>query len=68
MPLEMPEVDQENIMKKGKSSQEGLPAVVPGDYGNLHDSSFKNLVVVSNSPFISSARVSRCLNFGSFPV
>ena len=55
-------------MKKGKSSQEGLSAVVPGDSGNLHDSSFKTPIVVSNSPFIPSVGVSTSLDFEVFHV
>jgi hypothetical protein len=66
LPLTTPEADPKKIIKKGKASQEGLSVVVPGDSGNLHDSSFKTLVVVSNSPFLSSVGVSRSLNFGSF--
>jgi hypothetical protein len=68
LPLETPEADPENIIKKGKTSQEGFSAVVPGDSGNLHDSSFKTPVVVSNSPFIPSVGVSRSLDFEIFPV
>jgi hypothetical protein len=48
--LETPEDDPENIIKKVKTSQEGLSAAAPGDFGNLHDSSFKSPIVVSNSP------------------
>jgi hypothetical protein len=68
LPLATPEFDLENIIKKGKTSQEGLSATVPGDSGNLHDSYFKTPVVVSNSPFIPSAGVSRSLYFEIFPV
>jgi hypothetical protein len=66
--LATPEADPEKIIKKGNNSQEGLSTVVPGDSGNLHDSSFKTPVVVSNSPFIPSARVSRNLDFRIFPI
>jgi hypothetical protein len=68
LPLETPEANLEKIIKKGKTSQEGLSAVVPGDSGNLHDSSFKTPIDVSNSPFIPSVGVSRSLDFESFPV
>jgi hypothetical protein len=68
IPLATPEADPENIIKKGKTSQEGLSAIVPGDYGNLKDYSFKTPVVVSNSPFIPSVGVSRSLDFEIFPV
>jgi len=52
LPLATPEVEPKNIIKKGNTSQEGLSTAVPGDFCNLHDSSFKTPVVVSNSPFI----------------
>jgi hypothetical protein len=68
LPLVTPEADPEKIIKKGNTSQEGLSAVVPGDSGNLHNSSFKTPIVVSNSPFIPFARVSRSLDFESFHV
>jgi ribonuclease HI len=68
LPLETPEADPENIIKKGKTSQEGISTVVPGDSGNLHDSSFKTPVAASNSPFIPSVGVSRSLDFEIFPV
>jgi hypothetical protein len=59
LPLETPEFDLDNIIKKGKTSQEGLSAVVRGDSGNLHDPSFKTLVDLSNYPFLPSTGVSR---------
>jgi len=62
------EADPEKIIKKGKTSQEGLSAVVPGDSGNLQTSSFETPVVASNSPVIPSVGVSKSLNFGSFLV
>jgi hypothetical protein len=68
LPLATPEADPENIIRKGKTSQEGISTVVSGDSGNLHDSSLKTPVVASNSPIIPSVGVSRSLNFGSFPV
>jgi hypothetical protein len=68
LPLATLESDLENIIKKGKTSQEGLSTDVPGDCGNLHDSSFKTLVVASNYPIIPSIGVSISLNFGSFRI
>jgi hypothetical protein len=53
---------------KGKTSQEGISAVIPGDSGNLHDSYFKTPVVVSNSPFVPFVGVSRSLYFEIFHV
>jgi hypothetical protein len=61
--METTQDDLENIIKKGNTYQEGLSAIVPGDFGNLHDSCFKTPVTVSNSPFIPSAGVSRSLDF-----
>jgi hypothetical protein len=68
LPLATPEADPENIIRKGKTPQEGISTVVSGDSDNLHDSFFKTPVVASNSPIIPSVGVSRSLNFGSFPV
>jgi len=65
--LETTKDDLENIIKKGKASQERLLVVVSGDSHDLHDSSIKTPIVVYNSPFISSIGVSRSLNFGIFP-
>jgi hypothetical protein len=67
LPLETPEVDPENIINKGKTSQEGLSTIVPGDSGNLYDSSLKTPVDVSNSHFIPTAGVSKSLYFEIFP-
>jgi hypothetical protein len=66
--METLEFDPENIIKKGKTFQEGLSANVPGDSGNFHDSSFKTPVFVSNSPFLPSTGVSISLYFEIFPV
>ena len=66
--LETPKFHLDNIIKKGKTSQEGLSAIVPSDFGNLHDSCFKTLVAISNSPLLPSVEVSRNLDFESFPV
>jgi hypothetical protein len=67
LPLTTPEVEPENIIDKGKTSREHLSAVVPGDSGNLHDSSLKTPVVVCNFPFIPYVGVSRSLYFEIFP-
>jgi hypothetical protein len=68
LPLETPKSIPKKIIKKGKTSHEFLSAIVPGDSGSLCDSSFKNPVIVSNSPFIPSTGVYRSLDFESFPV
>jgi hypothetical protein len=52
LPLATPEADPKKIIKKGKTSQKGLSTIVLGDSGNLHDSSFKTPIVVSDSHFI----------------
>jgi len=67
-PLETPEDDPENIIKKGNTSQEGLSTVVLGASDNLQTPSFKTLISPSNSPFLPSAAISRSLNFGSFAI
>ena len=68
LPLETPEDDPKNIIKKGKTSQEGLSTVVLGDSGNLHDPYFKTLVDLSSSPFLPSTGVSRSFDFERFSV
>jgi hypothetical protein len=68
LPLETPEADPEKIIKKGKASQEGFSATVPGTSGHLHDSTFKTPVAISNSPLSPSAGVSRSLDFENFPI
>jgi hypothetical protein len=68
LPLETPEADPGNIIKKGKASQEGFSAILPGNPGHLHDSTFKNPVAISNSPLLPSTEVSKSLYFENFPV
>jgi hypothetical protein len=68
MPLETPKADSKKIIKKGKTSQEGILIDVPGYSGNLHDSSFKTPIVASNTPFIPSIGVSIILYFEIFPI
>jgi hypothetical protein len=41
IPLSIPKVDPENIIKKGKTSQEWISTIVLGDSGNLQTSSLK---------------------------
>jgi len=68
LPLETHEVDPEKIIKKGKSSQEGFSAAIPGTYGHFHDSTFNTPVAISNSPLLPSVEVSRNLDFENFHV
>jgi hypothetical protein len=68
MPLDTPESNLENIIRKGKTPQERISTVVSGDSGNLHDSSFKTPTIASNFPVIQSIGFFRILNFGSFPL
>jgi hypothetical protein len=68
MPLETLEDNLENIIKKGKTSQEGISATISCDSCNLHDYSFKTPIVVSSSPFIPSFVISISLDFGIFLV
>jgi hypothetical protein len=63
--LARPEDDPENIIRKGKTPQEEISAIVSGDSSNLHHY-LKNPVVSSHSPIIRSVGVSRSLNFKSF--
>jgi hypothetical protein len=65
-PLETPEVDVEKIIKKGKASQEGYYTILPCTPGILHDSTLKTLLAISNSPLLSSAQVSKSLDFEIF--
>jgi hypothetical protein len=66
--LATPKVEPEKIIRKGKTSQEGTSTAVPGNPGNFLNPSLQTPVAASNSHVIPSARVSRNLNFGSFPV
>ena len=68
LPLETPESDPENIIKKGKASQEGYSTTVPGTSGHLHDSTFKTLVAISNPPLLPSVEVSEIVDFENFPI
>jgi hypothetical protein len=68
LPLATPKFDLENTIKKGKSSQEGIPAATPSDSGNLQTSPFKDPTSASNSPFLPFVGVFKSLNFGSFPI
>jgi hypothetical protein len=68
IPLATHEVDLENIIKKGKYSQEGFLAVVPGTTIYFPDSTFKTPVVVSSAPLLSSVEISRNLNLEYFPM
>jgi hypothetical protein len=68
LPLATPEADLENIIKKGKSSQEIFSVVVPGTTGNFPDSTFKTPVTVSSTPLLSSIEISRNLNLEYFPI
>jgi hypothetical protein len=68
LPLETPEADPEKILKKGKASQEGFSATIPGTSGHSHDSTFKTPVAISNPPILPSTEVSRSLDFENFPV
>jgi hypothetical protein len=66
--LETPKADPKNIIRKGKTPQEGISTVVSSDSGNLHYSSLKTPIVASSSLVIPSVGVSKSLNFGSFPI
>jgi hypothetical protein len=67
-PLETLEDDPEKIIKKGKTSQEVLSIVVPGDLGNPQTSSFKTPLAASNFPITPFVGFSRSLSFGSFTI
>jgi hypothetical protein len=68
LPLATPEAGPEKIIRKGKTSQEGTSAVVPGISGIFYSLSLENLVSSSHSPVIPYVGVSRSLKFGSVPV
>jgi hypothetical protein len=68
LPLATPKDDPEKIIKKGKASQEGFLATIPGTFGHLHDSTFKTLVAISNPPLLPSVEVSEIVDFEIFPV
>jgi hypothetical protein len=68
LPLAMPKTDPKKIIRKGKTPQEGTSTAEPGDSGNFHHPPSETPLAASYTPIISSIRVSRALNFGSFPV
>jgi hypothetical protein len=65
LPLAMPEVDSEVIIRKGKASQGESSAAEPG---NSPPPSIKNPFSSSQLPSKPVSKVSRFLNFGSVPV
>jgi hypothetical protein len=65
-PLATSEVDPEEIIRKGKTSQKGTSIVVPSFSDNFHNPSLQTPVIVFDSPTIQTAGVSRNLIFGSF--
>jgi hypothetical protein len=68
LPLDTPKTDSEKIINKVKSSQEDFFVVASSTSSHFHDSTFKTLEVVSNSPFLPTVEVSRHLDFENFPV
>jgi hypothetical protein len=68
IPMETPEDYPENILKKGKASQEVFSATIPGTSGHSYDSTFKTPVAIYNPPILPSVEVSRSLDFENFPI
>jgi hypothetical protein len=68
LPLGTPEANPKNIIKKGKSSQEGFSAVALGSSSHILDSTFNTPITISSSPLLPSAEISRILDFENFPV
>jgi hypothetical protein len=66
LPLATSKADPEEIIRKGKTAKKGTSAVVPSFSDNFHNPSLQTPVIVSYSPIIQTAGVSRDLNFGSF--
>jgi hypothetical protein len=63
-----PEAGPENIIKRGKASQESFSIVVTGTSGQFLDSSLNTPVVISINLPLPSTEVSKNLDFENFPV
>lgn len=68
LPLVTLEVEPENIIKKGKDSQELFSAIVPGTSVHFPYSTFKTLVAISSTPLLPSVEISRNLDLEDFPI
>jgi hypothetical protein len=66
LPLATYETEPENIIKKGKDSQEGFSIVVSGTSSHLPDSTFNTPGAISNNPPLPSAEISRNLEIEFF--
>jgi hypothetical protein len=64
----MLEVGPEEIIRKGKTAQKGTSTTIPSFSDNFHNPSLQTPVTISDSSIIQTTKVSRNLNFGSFPV
>jgi hypothetical protein len=68
LPLVPPEVDLENIVKKGKASQKHFSVATTSASGQLPDSTLDTPAVLSSKLPLSSAEVSKKLDFEEFPI
>jgi hypothetical protein len=63
-----PEVDPENIIKKGKASNKGFSVATTSASGQLPDSTLDTPTILSSKLPLSSAEVSKKIDFEEFPV
>jgi len=68
LPLATRDVDPKNIIKKGKDSQEGFLAVVPGTSGHFLDSTFKTPIAIYNSPLLPYVEIYINLDLKDFTI
>jgi hypothetical protein len=63
-----PEANPENIIKKGKDSQESFSVSSTSASGQFHDSTLNTPVFISSNPSLPSTEVSKNLDFQKFPI
>jgi len=68
LPLKIPEVDLEKLIRKGKALREGSLATEPGISDSSHCPMLENPISTSHFPIRPLIGVSCLLNFGSVPV
>jgi hypothetical protein len=67
LPLATPEADPKKIIRRRKILEEGTSAAEPCISNDFHHPPIATPVAISHFPITPTVRVSRSLNFGSFP-
>jgi hypothetical protein len=68
LPLATPEADPEKIVRRRKTPKEGTSVAEPGISDNFHHPPLETPILVSHSPVVPFAGVSKSLKFGSVPI